>query len=155
MSSYSDKFELKIVRTKDVKLPCKATKYSACYDLFIPNDFKETILPGKSLLGDNVITIELGIKVEIPFNSVMLINSRSGMGFKHQVRLTNCQGVIDADYRDELKIQLINDSLIPISIKPGDRVGQFWIQPVWFVDIVEVNELSKTDRSGGFGSTGQ
>lgn len=150
-----DVFDIKIVKTRDVETPRKATQYSACYDLFVPRDFKEAVVPGRSLLNDNKITFPLGIKVALPPNTVMLINSRSGMGFKHQVRLSNCQGVIDSDYRDELMIQLVNDSKDPITIHPNDRIGQFWIQPVWFVNIIEVDELDKTDRNGGFGSTGR
>lgn len=142
--------DLKLVKTRNVKTPCKATPGSACFDIFVPDDHEPiTIEPGKTG------TFKTGLKVAIPEGWVMLINSRSGMGFKHQVRLSNCQGVIDSDYREEIGVQLFNDNTdTPVSVNPGDRIAQFWLQPVWSVEIEEVEGLDETERKGGFGSTG-
>lgn len=85
--------------------------------------------------------------------------SRSGHGFKHNVRLANCVGVIDSDYRGSVKVKLIADATPDDSpglvIKPGDRVAQALVLPVPRVVFEEVAALSETERgAGGFGSTG-
>ena len=85
----------------------------------------------------------------------MLIYSRSGHGFKNDVRLANCVGVIDADYRGELMVKLTGDTYGQLTIKPGDRIAQAMLVPVMKVHFKEVQELSETVRgAGGFGSTG-
>lgn len=86
----------------------------------------------------------------------MLAYSRSGHGFKNGIRLCNSVGVIDSDYRDSVKVRLVNDSYVPFSINPGDRILQAMIIPVPSIDLVEVEELSDTERGiGGLGSTGK
>ena len=86
----------------------------------------------------------------------MLVYSRSGHGFKHGVRLANSVGVIDSDYRGEVSIGLRNDSPLRFDYKAGDRLAQAMILPVPMVELVEVEELSDTERgTGGFGSTGK
>lgn len=85
----------------------------------------------------------------------MMVYSRSGHGFKSDVRLANCVGVIDSDYRGEVKVKLTNDGNEYMQVNEGDRIAQAMIIPVEQVKFIEVAELSDTERgTGGFGSTG-
>jgi len=86
----------------------------------------------------------------------MLVFSRSGHGFNHDVRLANCVGVIDADYRGEIRVKLTADSKAnPLIVRPGDRIAQALVIPIAQMSFTEVDELSDTTRgTGGFGSTG-
>ena len=86
----------------------------------------------------------------------MLVYSRSGHGFKYGVRLANCVGVIDSDYRGEVGVKLTADQTSEgFFVRNGDRIAQAMIVPVDRVEFEEVEKLSDTDRgTGGFGSTG-
>lgn len=103
-------------------------------------------------------TIETGLSVEIPPGHAMLILSRSGHGFKHGTRLANCVGLIDSDYRGEIKVKLVRDPYdcpSGLQINPGDRIAQAIIVPIPEVEWEE-GDLSETVRGeGGFGSTGR
>lgn len=99
--------------------------------------------------------IGTGLAFELPAGHVMLVNGRSGHGFKHRVRLMNAQGVLDEDFRGELKVGLANDSDKEFEVQAGDRVAQIIVLPFPRVVLDEVQELSDTERGeGGFGSTG-
>ena len=139
------------------KLPTYATDGSGCFDLYAAT------VAGMSHLGSNVdadfpVACDTGLAFEIPSGHVMLVFSRSGHGFKHGVRLANCVGVIDADYRGPVAVKLTCDEDhdgVPMFVKPGDRIAQALIIPFPRISFTEVDELSATDRSaGGFGSTG-
>ena len=135
----------------DAITPTYATDGSAGLDFYVPADH---VVGG--VLSGRTFTINTGISVDIPHGFALLMLSRSGHGFKHQVRLTNCVGLIDSDYRGEISIQLMNDSEVSMLINPGDRIAQGVIVPVPAVELVEVEELSETARGeGGFGSTGK
>lgn len=96
-----------------------------------------------------------GLKVEIPTGYVMMIYSRSGHGFKHNVRLSNCVGVIDSDYRGEIMVKLKNDGSLPFIVNAGDRIAQFVIQAApQFEFEVQENLTSTVRGENGFGSTG-
>jgi dUTP pyrophosphatase len=103
--------------------------------------------------------VPTGIAVEIPQGYTMLIFSRSGYGFRHQIRLTNCVGVIDSDYRGEILVSLHNDQVEEAIWPDGlisryKAIAQALILPVPEVDWLESEELEETDRgTGGFGST--
>jgi dUTP pyrophosphatase len=85
----------------------------------------------------------------------MLIFSRSGHGFKNDVRLSNCVGVIDSDYRGEVQIKLSNDGGDHFTINNDDRIAQAMLVKLPWVELIEVDELSETARgTNGFGSTG-
>lgn len=102
-------------------------------------------------------TIKTGLAFEIPEGHVMLIFSRSGHGFKNDIRLANCVGVIDSDYRGEVQVKLTNDNTDgqSLTFRHGDRIAQAMVIPVQQVQFQEVEELSSTERGeGGFGSTG-
>lgn len=101
--------------------------------------------------------IRTGLAFEIPPGFVMKVYSRSGHGFKNDVRLANAVGVIDSDYRGELMVKLTNDNSDGqgFKIRHGDRIAQAMIIPIPRINFIESDELSDTERgNGGFGSTG-
>jgi dUTP pyrophosphatase len=130
------------------KMPEYATTGSACFDIATSSDSVD-ITPGASAV------LKTDLAFEIPPGHVMMVYSRSGHGFKNGVRLANCTGVIDSDYRGELMVKLHNDSSRIFSINCGDRIAQAMIVPAQQVKFEAVEELSDTARgTGGFGSTG-
>lgn len=134
----------------DAVIPRYATKGAACFDLHA--------ICGSGVKishGNTVATMRTGLAVEIPEGYAMMIYSRSGHGFKHGVRLSNCVGVIDADYRGEIMVKLIQDENGSFTILKGDRIAQAMIVPALQWQLTEADELSDTERgTGGFGSTG-
>ncbi len=141
---------IKLLSPKAV-LPKYATPGSAAMDLTACMDEPVTIAPRQ------LVTIPTGIAIALPSaDYVALIFARSGLGVKHGISLSNGVGVIDSDYRGELKVGLTNLSDTPYTIQPGDRVAQLAILPVTQPTVVQVAELDETDRgTGGFGSTGK
>lgn len=139
----------------DAIIPTYATPGAACFDLHAMNG--EGFLFGKDtmkLKGRASAVFGTDLSFEIPKGHVMLVYSRSGHGFKNGVRLSNCVGVIDSDYRGEVKVKLTNDSPFDFTVLKCDRIAQAMIMPVEQVDFIVVDELSETDRGvGGFGST--
>ncbi len=133
----------------DAKLPTYATDGSAAFDIY-------TMLNGDADYGVPHV-FSTGLAFEIPEDHVMLVFSRSGHGFKNDVRLSNCVGVIDSDYRGELKVKLSCDK--PgwgLEINAGERIAQGMVIPVQKVQFEEVKELSETKRgTRGLGSTGK
>lgn len=104
--------------------------------------------------GDTAI-IGTGLKPEVPEGYVALIYSRSGHGFKNDVRLANCVGVIDSDYRGEIKVKLTNDGNEGFVVSAGDRVAQMMIVPAVQATFEVQENLTSTVRGeNGFGSTG-
>ena len=99
--------------------------------------------------------VSTGLAVEIPDGYFGAIFARSGMATRKGLRPANCVGVIDSDYRGEIKVVLHNDSDIIRPVQEGDRVAQLVILPYEPIEFDEVDELNDTDRGiGGFGSTG-
>lgn len=98
-----------------------------------------------------------GIAVALPVGTVGLVHPRSGMAAKHGLSIVNAPGTVDAGYRGEIKVSLINlDPETPIRISRGDRIAQLLVQKVELCDVVEVTELDTTVRgTGGHGSTGR
>jgi dUTP pyrophosphatase len=97
-----------------------------------------------------------GLAVEIPRGYEGQVRPRSGLAMRHGLTLTNAPGTIDADYRGEVRILLINHGDEPFTIASGERIAQLVIAPVVQAEIVEVEQLDDTDRgAGGFGSTGR
>lgn len=135
-------------------IPSYATVGSACFDLHACIDPLDT--PFYKVYPEDSVVVNTGLAFEVPEGHVMLVFSRSGHGFKNNVRLANCVGVIDSDYRGEVKVKLTNDSVEGdvFKFKHGDRIAQAMIVPIVKVELEEVIELSETDRGeGGFGST--
>ena len=127
-------------------LPTYGTAGAACFDLSV------VTIEGWGLSKE---TYSTGLSFEIPKDHVMLVFSRSGHGFKDDIRLSNCVGVIDSDYRGEVRVKLAADGIKPPRFNQGDRIAQAMILPIQQVSFALVDELSDTDRgTGGFGSTG-
>lgn len=141
--------KVKVKRLYDsATLPTYATDGSGCFDIY-------TMLNGDTDYNEPH-TYSAGLAFEVPEDHVMLIFSRSGHGFKNDVRLSNCVGVIDSDYRGELKVKLTCDKIgWGLEVNAGDRIAQGMIIPVAKVSFEEVSELSDTVRgANGFGSSG-
>jgi len=134
----------------DAKPPYRATQNSAGADLFAFLESDVIIESGERLL------IPTGIAAEIPTGYGGFVFPRSSLSTKHGVSLANCVGVIDADYRGEVKVSLINHGNAAYTIKNGDRIAQLVIMPIEAAEFAEKADLSDTDRGeGGFGSTGK
>lgn len=136
---------------ENAKIPFRATPGSAGMDLYACLEKGVTILPQKIEL------IPTGIAVELEnADQVALIYARSGLAIKHGIAPANCVGVVDSDYRGEVCVGLVNQTDVPFTVQPGDRIAQMVIAPVILPEVEVVGELSDTDRgAGGFGSTGK
>lgn len=136
-----------ICESEFFELPKKASAGAACFDIQSADDTE--IAPRHAGI------VRTGLKFKLPENHVLLVFSRSGHGFKNNVRLSNCVGVIDSDYRGELKVSLQNDGDETFSVRYGDRVAQGLIVPIPQVAMVAGVVIGDTARgTGGFGSTG-
>lgn len=129
-------------------LPQYAKAGDAGADLYAREDF--TLEPGMRKL------IPTGISIALPPGYVALVHPRSGLALKHGISMVNTPGTIDAAYRGEIGVILINHDLNEtFSAKRGDRIAQLVIQKVEAAEFVEVEQLPGTSRgSGGFGHTG-
>ena len=146
---------VKLKKLRDsAKIPQYATEQAAACDLCADLEGgKVTINPGE------IVTIPTGIAIECEeateYNTAILIFPRSGLASKHGISLANCVGVVDSDYRGEIKVPLINHSSVPFEISSGDRIAQMMFTPVMHAEFEEAHELSGTERgNSGFGSTG-
>ena len=133
-------------------IPDYATAGAAAFDLHA--DGLEDA-PVKPMMG-RAVDIGTGLAFAVPEGWALLIFSRSGHAWKHDVRLSNCVGVIDPDYRGEVRVRLAADSLASgLRIRQGDRIAQAMLVQAPRFALVEVDELDATQRGeGGFGSTG-
>ena len=133
---------------ESIPLPSYAKPGDAGADLTSRIDI--TLQPGERAL------VPTGISIALPNGYVALVHPRSGLAIKHGVTMVNSPGTVDAGFRGELQIILINhDPKEPISFKRGDRIAQLVIQEVEIAEFVEVDALPGSDRgSGGFGSSG-
>lgn len=138
-------------------IPTYATDGSNAFDLYA--------IEGCGYLSEgDTYVFDTGIAFEIPEGHGMLVLSRSGHGFNYNVRLANCVGLIDSDFRDSVKVKLTKDDVprpglgiksSDVKINDGARVAQAIILPIPKINFIEVQELSETARgTGGFGSTG-
>jgi len=101
-----------------------------------------------------VVLVSTGLKLAIPEGYEGQVRPRSGLAVKHGLTVVNAPGTIDADYRGEVKVALINLGSEPVTISRGDRLAQLVIAPVSRADLIEVDELPKSQRGeGGFGHT--
>ena len=100
--------------------------------------------------------VPTGLTIALPTGFEAQVRPRSGLAAKHGVTVLNSPGTVDADYRGEINVILINHGDAPFPIRRGERIAQMVIAPVTQAQLVEVDTLSSTDRgSGGFGSTGR
>lgn len=144
-----EKIAVKLLRP-GARIPTYGTEASAGADLYACLQEKVEVPAGESVM------IPTGVAMEIPKGYAGLVFARSSLGFKRGLAPANKVGVIDSDYRGELRVALHNHSSQLQSIEPGERVAQLLIVPVFTPGFVEAENLSETDRgAGGFGSTGK
>ena len=144
--------ELLIKKLDDrARVPQAATGGSAGMDLCAVLDEPLTLAPGQRAM------VSTGLAIALPSSDlVALIFARSGLAVKHGITLSNCVGVVDSDYRGEVKVGLINQSDKPYEIAPGERIAQMVIMPVVMAEPKVVDSLPESERgAGGFGSTGR
>ena len=135
---------------ENAQLPFRATRGSAGADLFACIDTDIVVLPQERVLVPTGIASEL----ESPETGAFIF-PRSSLSSKFGISLANCVGVVDSDYRGEIKVPVINHSNEPYTIHNGERIAQMVILPVILPTFAEADELTETQRSdGGFGSTG-
>ena len=135
--------------SKKVSLPRYETEGSSGMDLAANVEEPIDINPGKTSI------IPTGISLSIPKNYEIQIRPRSGLAAKNQISVLNTPGTIDADYRGEIKVILINLGKKTFLVEKGARIAQMVLSPIGKAKIKEVENLEKTDRgSDGFGSTG-
>ena len=150
VSPYKVKVEVKTLDNFKGELPKYETELASGLDVRAQIDEEVIILPGERVL------IPTGLSFAIPKGYEIQVRPRSGWALKKGISVPNTPGTIDADYRGELKVILINHGEEPVVIEDGDRVAQIVLCPVVQLDWVEVEELDSTERgAGGFGSTGK
>ena len=137
--------------SENAHLPTRASDGAAGYDLRACIDEPITLKKGK------IFPVPTGVAIELPTkNLVAVVCARSGLAIKHGISLANGVGIIDSDYRGEIKVGLINLGEEDFVINPDERIAQLLIMPVETPELTVADELSDTERgSGGFGSTGR
>lgn len=141
--------KVKVVNKSKNSLPAYATEFSAGLD--VRADIAEPIELGSL----QRVMVPTGLFLEIPAGYEVQVRPRSGLAAKHGITVLNSPGTIDADYRGEVKVILVNLSSEPFVIEPAERVAQIILAKHEHIEWEEVSELSDSDRgAGGFGSTG-
>lgn len=133
-------------------LPAYQTAHAAGLDLLaaVPDDAPVVLDPGKYTM------VPTGLSIALPEGFEAQVRPRSGLAAKHGVTVLNAPGTIDADYRGEVAVLLINHGSAPFTIRRAERIAQMVIAPVAQAELVSVAALSPTSRgAGGFGSTGR
>ena len=154
MNVFENNTYVKIKKLKyNAVIPTRGSKFAAGYDLVACLDTDEmniTIAPYKT------VVIGTGLSMEFPDGYFGGIFARSGLASKQGLRPSNCVGVVDSDYRGEIKVALYNDSAEPRVVASGERIAQLILLPFATMTFEEVKELNDTERGeGGFGHTGR
>ncbi len=145
---------MEVLKIKKVQenavIPKRATEGSAGLDLCACIDAPLTLNSGDTAL------IPTGLAIELPSSQYgAFVFARSGLSIKHGIGLLNAVGVVDSDYRGEIKVGVINQIKEPYTIEPGERIAQLVIMPVATLPVEEAQTLGESERgAGGFGSTG-
>ena len=142
----------RLPHAEGLPLPAYQTNDAAGLDLMaaVPENEPLTLAPGQYAL------VPTGLAIALPPGYEAQVRPRSGLAAKHGVTVLNSPGTIDADYRGEIKVILINHGQTAFVIKRGERIAQMVIAPMVQAALVPVATLSATDRgAGGFGSTGR
>lgn len=135
---------------RDLSLPAYATAESAGMDLLSAEAEDVTIDPGKRAM------LATGIAIQLPGGFEAQVRPRSGLAAKHGITVLNSPGTIDADYRGEIKVILVNLGDQPVTLARGERIAQMVVAPVTRISLNEVKTLNNSARgTGGFGSTGR
>jgi dUTP pyrophosphatase len=133
----------------DIALPEYMTPHASGMDL------RAAVETDLTIAGGEVVLIPTGFAMELPVGLEAQVRPRSGLAVKHAIGIVNSPGTIDADYRGEIKVALINFGKEPYAVRRGDRIAQMVIQPVCRARIVLVDTISSSSRGeGGFGHTG-
>jgi dUTP pyrophosphatase len=133
-------------------LPAYQSSHAAGLDLLaaVPEQTPMVLAPGQHAM------IPTGLVIALPDGFEAQVRPRSGLAAKHGVTVLNSPGTVDADYRGEINVLLVNLGAAPFTIRRGERIAQMVVAPVTRVELVPATSLSSTDRgSGGFGSTGR
>ena len=142
--------KIKRVRKSPIPLPRYQSAHAAGIDLTADLDSEIALKPMAR------VAVPTGIAIEIPVGFEGQVRPRSGRAISEGLTLINAPGTIDADFRGEVKVLLINLGETQVSIRPGDRIAQLVIAPVVRAELVEVEDLKETPRGeGGFGHTGR
>ena len=141
--------EVKVINKSNNPLPEYATILSAGMDL-------RAFITEPVILGviDRAL-IPTGLYIEMPEGYEAQVRPRSGLAIKHGITVLNSPGTVDADYRGEICVELVNLSNTPFTVEPGERIAQLVFSKYEKADFIEVEELSETERgTGGIGHTG-
>lgn len=142
--------EIKIINRSSNPLPAYKTTQSAGMDIQAHLEQEVVLKPGERTL------IKTGLYIELPAGFEAQIRPRSGLALKHGISMANTPGTIDADYRGEIGVILINHGQEDFTVAPGDRIAQMVIARHEQARWIEVTELETSERgAGGFGSTGK
>jgi dUTP pyrophosphatase len=143
---------LQLPNGKGLALPAYQSALAAGLDLLaaVPEDAPIILAPGKYAL------VPTGLSIALPPGFEAQVRPRSGLASRHGVTVLNAPGTVDADYRGEIGVPLINHGDVPFTVRRGERIAQMVIAAVVQVELVPVETLASTARgSGGFGSTGR
>jgi dUTP pyrophosphatase len=142
----------RLPHAEGLALPAYQTAHAAGLDLLaaVPEDQPMTLAAGQHAL------VPTGLMIALPPGYEAQVRPRSGLALKHGVTVLNAPGTVDADYRGEVAVLLINHGAEPFTIRRGERIAQMVVAPVTTANLVAVATLSATERGGGgFGSTGR
>ena len=135
---------------EDLPLPAYETEHAAGMDLRAAISESVVLAPRERRL------LPTGIRIALPPGTEAQVRPRSGLAAKHGISMVNAPGTIDADYRGEIKVVLINHGPEPFTVRRGDRIAQLVIAPVLRAELHQVDALEETSRgTGGFGHTGK
>ncbi len=135
---------------EDLPLPAYETEHAAGMDLRAAISDSVVLAPREQRL------LPTGIRIALPPGTEAQVSPRSGLAAKHGISMVNAPGTIDADYRGEIKVILINHGKAPFTVHRGDRIAQLVIAPVIRAELHQVDALDETSRGpGGFGHTGK
>lgn len=139
----------RLAGARDLELPVRASEQAAGVDLQAAIEASITLEPGARA------AVPTGIAVALPAGYEGQVRPRSGLAVRHGIALVNSPGTIDADYRGEIKVILINLGAQPVTFERGDRIAQLVVQRLADIEWEAVDQLGATERgAGGFGHTG-
>lgn len=148
-ASAMEKISISIIADSEALIPSYSSAQAAGADIKAANQADIAIAPGAAML------IPTGIRVAIPLGYEIQVRPRSGLALKEQITVLNTPGTIDADYRGEIGVILINHGKKTFVVTPGMRIAQIIVAPVCQANFIAVEQLTTTDRGeGGFGHTG-